>query len=69
MESGGKVPRRVCESIDKHLRKKIRQGHTACLQCLNYPTPAESSKMWGMVSRKTRWHNAIWRVPCCNATR
>ena len=45
MESGGKVPKRVCEYIDKHLRRKIRQGHTACLQCLNYPTPAETSKM------------------------
>ena len=45
MESGGKVPKRVCESIDKFLRKKIRQGHTACLQCLNYPTPAETSRM------------------------
>ena len=45
MESGGKVPKRVRESIDTHLRRKIRQGHTACLQCLNYPTPAETSKM------------------------
>ena len=45
MESGGKVPKRVCEYIDKHLRRKIRQGHNACLQCLNYPTPAETSKM------------------------
>jgi len=45
MESGGKVPKRVCEQIDKHLRRKIRQGHTACLQCLNYPTPVELSKM------------------------
>ena len=42
---GGKVTKRVCESIDKHLRRKIRQGHTACLQCLNYPTPTETSKM------------------------
>ena len=45
MESGGKVPKRVCEQIDKHLRRRIRQGHTACLQCLNYPTPLELSKM------------------------
>ena len=45
MESGEKVPKRVCELIGKFLRKKIRQGHTACFQCLNYPTPTETSKM------------------------
>ena len=45
MELGGKVPKRVCESIGKFLRKKTRQGHIACLQCPNYPTPAETSRM------------------------
>ena len=45
MGPGGKVPKRVCKSIDRHMRKKIRQGHTACLQYLNYPTPAETSKI------------------------
>ena len=45
MEPGGKVPKRVCECIDKHLRREIRQGHTASLQCLNYPTPMELSRM------------------------
>ena len=34
MEPGGKAPKRVCESIDKNPRKKIRQGHTAFLQRL-----------------------------------
>ena len=53
MESGGKVSKRVCESIGKFLRKKIRQGHTTCLQCLNYPTPAETSRMLIMMGHKT----------------
>ena len=41
METGGKVPKRVCEHVDKYLRKRIRPGHSECLQCLNFPTPAE----------------------------
>ena len=45
LETGGKVPKRVCEHVDKHLRKKVRQGHTGCLPCLNFPTPAELTKI------------------------
>ena len=45
METGGKVPKRVCEHVDKYLRKRIRQGHSECLQCLNFPTPAELTKI------------------------
>ena len=45
METGGKVPKRVCEHVDKYLRKRIRQGHSECLQCINFPTPAELTKI------------------------
>ena len=52
MESGRRCQKRVCGSIGKFLRKKIRQGYTACLQCPNYPA------LWHHI------YSAEFRVGC-----
>ena len=44
LESGGKVPRRVCEVADKWLRKAVG-AEPQCLKALSFPSDAERARL------------------------
>ena len=41
LESGGKVPRKICAKVDEYLRKQIKAGASGALVSLSYPTEKE----------------------------
>ena len=41
LESGGKVPRKICAKVDEYLRKQIKAGASGALASLSYPTEKE----------------------------
>lgn len=41
LESGGKVPRKICAKVDEYLRRQIRAGASGALVSLSYPTEKE----------------------------
>ena len=41
LESGGKVPRKVCVKVDEYLRRQIKAGASGALVSLSYPTEKE----------------------------
>ena len=41
MESGGKVPRKVCAMVDDYLRRHIKAGARIALAALSFPSERE----------------------------
>ena len=42
-ETGGKIPKRVCDYSDKWLRRRIREGHGRCSEALSTPNSKQLS--------------------------
>ena len=43
-ETGGKIPKRVCEYSDTWLRRRIREGHGRCSEALSIPNTKQLSR-------------------------
>ena len=42
-ETGGKIPKRVCDYSDTWLRRRIREGHDRCKEALSTPITKQLS--------------------------